>query len=552
MRRDIRAIGRSRVGNPPVGARLRSRVARRPGIVGDDGPPAGTAPHPARRRVPADRHGAGARDAHVAGRGATVGESLVSFADPSGGDRRRRQLDRGLDQLERGRRDPARSTGPAAARGRARSSTSSRTTTIFDNVSPRAVARPDGSFVAVWIGDRNGDGDTVLRSATRSPSGVWTAEDVSDLTGSSLDLNGLGAGADGSVTVVARSRRSLVLEHEARARRALGGPRDRCGIAGGRRVRGRAQRRRRRAQRRSLQPRRRASAPRTGRRAAGWGGSGDGVDHRRHRDRVRRDRQAGLLLHGRLGRGGRRRAQRRAPIGRGRRTGARFPTRSRSSRPRPGPATSTSRPAPNGRQLAAWQQSSETADQIGAALRSPGGDWTGRETVSGGSTGNGFPHAAITTTDVPVVAWGSSANNSADANGSYRDAGGHLERRKLLGGSQDDSVSLGELDADGDGNALTAFRNRRRRLHSRIRRRRASLRGGLDPGGRQHRPIAGVLGDGRGRQLVRGQGDLLAVRRRHGRRRRVGLAFLRGARRLRGDRPGHGHGRQRHRSSPGR
>ena len=73
---------------------------------------------------------------------------------------------------------------------------------LVDNVAPHAVALTDGSFVVVWEADRNGDGDTVLRSATRSPSGEWTTEDVRDLAGET-PIDGLQAGGDGSVMVIA-------------------------------------------------------------------------------------------------------------------------------------------------------------------------------------------------------------------------------------------------------------------------------------------------------------------------------------------------------------
>src|SRR6476619_2646392 len=48
-------------------------------------------------------------------------------------------------------------------------------------VAPRAVALPNGAFVVVWDADRTGNGAPVLRSATRSPSGTWSTEDVRNL-----------------------------------------------------------------------------------------------------------------------------------------------------------------------------------------------------------------------------------------------------------------------------------------------------------------------------------------------------------------------------------
>ena len=114
---------------------------------------------------------------------------------------------------------------------------------------------------------------------------------------------------------------------------------------------------------------------------------------------------------------------------------------------------------PGGRQIAVWQQDGASGNLIAAALRGAGGAWTGPETVNGAQRANGAPRAAITTSLVPVVVWSSEGNNLAEGNGSYRDGAG-VWNATSLGGSQDDSVNLGDLDADGDGNALTAFRDR--------------------------------------------------------------------------------------------
>jgi PKD domain len=79
---------------------------------------------------------------------------------------------------------------------------------VVDFVPPHVVARPDGTFVAVWNGDRNNDGDDVLRSATRSTGGEWTTEDVRDPP--FADDNLLEVGGDGSVTVVSQNDGSSV------------------------------------------------------------------------------------------------------------------------------------------------------------------------------------------------------------------------------------------------------------------------------------------------------------------------------------------------------
>ena len=77
---------------------------------------------------------------------------------------------------------------------------------LITSVAPRVVARPDGTFVAVWDADRGED--PVLRSATRSTDGTWTTEDVRDLNSTPID--GLEAAGDGSVTVVSQDEGSAV------------------------------------------------------------------------------------------------------------------------------------------------------------------------------------------------------------------------------------------------------------------------------------------------------------------------------------------------------
>jgi hypothetical protein len=340
--------------------------------------------------------------------------------------------------------------------------------TVAVGSAPRAVALPDGSFVVVWVANRSVR-DPVLRSATRSPSGAWTTEDVRDLT-CCTSIVGLEAGTDGSVMVVSRDDGSSVSNTKASA-----------------------------------------SAPWDAPQTVGIGTVADFA--------VGPDGGAVAVSTGSCGESPCIRASHRPPSGvwGGQETvgiteGVSVAGLAVTANPNayatavwavrsvdgevvgppgdvlgsdrtPGPGgTWSSEPdsvahleadTPNcglrcidiaagagGAQLAAWQQSGASGEQIAAGVRSAGGDWVGPETVSGTVRVNDAPYVAITTSGVPVVAWSSNANNeSADANGSHRDAAG-VWHPVLLGRSQDDSVSLGDLDPDGDGNALTAFQHR--------------------------------------------------------------------------------------------
>ena len=73
---------------------------------------------------------------------------------------------------------------------------------VTSGVAPRVVAMPNGEFVAAWLADRNNDGDDVIRTATRSTSGAWSAPDIVAAIGCCPGLPALEAGGDGSVTVV--------------------------------------------------------------------------------------------------------------------------------------------------------------------------------------------------------------------------------------------------------------------------------------------------------------------------------------------------------------
>jgi hypothetical protein len=113
----------------------------------------------------------------------------------------------------------------------------------------------------------------------------------------------------------------------------------------------------------------------------------------------------------------------------------------------------------DGAELAMWQQSGVGGAQMSASIRGSGGAWGPVEDAGDPRSGAARPLALITTTLVPVAAWSSNGNNLAVANGSHRDAVGTWHPVEL-GSSQDDSVDLADLATDGDGNALTAWRHR--------------------------------------------------------------------------------------------
>ncbi len=339
---------------------------------------------------------------------------------------------------------------------------------VVTGEAPRAVALPDGSFVAVWVADRNGASDPVLRSATRSPAGAWKTELVRALPGGTL-IDGLEAGADGSVMVVSEDTGVSISNTKPSADAPWGTPQpvgigtvegfsvgpDGATVAVSTGVCGRS------------------SCIRASHRPPGgvWGQETVGITTGRTvlglAVTANPDSSATAVWAVASVNGG-------VPGPPSDVLSAdRPPGNGRSWSAAPESVAHLELDTPNcgdlrcidiatgadGAQLAVWPQTGPSGDQIAAGLRSAGGDWTGPETVSGTVRGNGAPHAAITTTGVPVVAWSSNANNSADANGSHRDAAGDWHP-VLLGSSQDDSVSLGDLDPDGDGNALTAFRHR--------------------------------------------------------------------------------------------
>jgi hypothetical protein len=111
-----------------------------------------------------------------------------------------------------------------------------------------------------------------------------------------------------------------------------------------------------------------------------------------------------------------------------------------------------------GTQLALWKQ----GGVMSAALRGgAGSDWGATETA-GAAPGNSQPFGAITAGGVPVAAWDSGFRAGA-VTGTHRDGGGwdpvELADGPARGGFPAGTSFLGDLAADGQGDALTAWRD---------------------------------------------------------------------------------------------
>ena len=109
---------------------------------------------------------------------------------------------------------------------------------------------------------------------------------------------------------------------------------------------------------------------------------------------------------------------------------------------------------PDGAQVAVWQQ----GDRMTAAARGgAGAAWGSAEDVDAVGSLEARPFATITTSGVPAVAWGSAGAGTAFAHAAFRDAAGAWSAR-TLGPGAEGVVLLNDIDADGDGGALTGFR----------------------------------------------------------------------------------------------
>jgi hypothetical protein len=114
-----------------------------------------------------------------------------------------------------------------------------------------------------------------------------------------------------------------------------------------------------------------------------------------------------------------------------------------------------------GQQLASWHQSGDGTNRIMASIRPPGGAWGAAESAGDAGSSAAIPFAGVTTTDVPVVAWGSAISGEGVARASHRDGGGWHPLELADGGGlpPEDGVFLGDLEIDSDGNAVTAWRD---------------------------------------------------------------------------------------------
>jgi len=332
---------------------------------------------------------------------------------------------------------------------------------------------PNGEFVAAWIADRNDDGDVILRAATRSSAGAWTAETIRE--GCCEGIEAFDASGDGSVTVVggedggpfSNTRPpgsptwgprldvpaapgsqyafgldgSVLVADQAicgvlavfpcvasaylpPGGTAWGDPETVAGATSGSQVTGVG-----------------ITAAPGGAFTVVWGEAAPSA--------------GGPVAPGRV-----RSADRDAGVG-----GAWQTALTVAGLPGDVPGCFGAGDCFDvaagsvGAEVALWQQRGSGGGQISAAVRGPGGTWGPVEDAGDPRGGAARPLAAITSTGVPVAAWSSEGDNLAVANGSHRDAAG-VWRPVALGSSQDDTVFLADLAADGDGNALTAYRHR--------------------------------------------------------------------------------------------
>ena len=343
------------------------------------------------------------------------------------------------------------------------------TGTLLTSADPRVEAQPNGEFVAAWVADRVViDDGYPIRWARRPAGGDWTGAQTIDGIGCCPGLGELMAPADGSVTLVALDEGSPSTYTKPPGSSTFG-PEESLPTSNQNQV---------------SRPRPTAAvvAARSefcetvdcvvaARRPPGgpWGAqepvanlpSGDVLTG------IAVDGQPRLDVHGGLGRDrltGRRRApgprpQRHEPrrrdvvlAGRGRGAQLTSPAASTSA------TASTSPPAADGTQLALWQQGA----QMSAALRDgPGSAWGPTEDAGDIPVSSSVPYGAFTAGGVPVAAWASPFTGGAPI-GSHRE-GGTWDPVGLgptvRGGPPPDAVFLGDLEADGQGDALTAWRD---------------------------------------------------------------------------------------------
>jgi PKD domain len=112
----------------------------------------------------------------------------------------------------------------------------------------------------------------------------------------------------------------------------------------------------------------------------------------------------------------------------------------------------------DGTQLAVWEQTGAAGARVSAALRPSGGPWGAAEKAGDTGSSGAPPFATITTDGIPAVAWGSAGSGSAKAHLSHRGADGAWNPVDRGSGAEG-TVYLGDIAADGDGNALTAWKD---------------------------------------------------------------------------------------------
>jgi hypothetical protein len=112
----------------------------------------------------------------------------------------------------------------------------------------------------------------------------------------------------------------------------------------------------------------------------------------------------------------------------------------------------------NGAQLALWKQGGVMA----AALRAGAGNAWGAPETAGTAPGNSQPYGAITAGGVPIAAW-DSGFRAGVVTGTHREGGAwdpvELTGGPARGGFPAGTSFLGDLAADGQGDALTAWRD---------------------------------------------------------------------------------------------
>ncbi len=123
--------------------------------------------------------------------------------------------------------------------------------------------------------------------------------------------------------------------------------------------------------------------------------------------------------------------------------------------------------SPGGVQLAAWHQTGAGTNRIMASLRGPGATWGAAESAGDTGTSGAIPFAGIVAASVPpthtpVVAWGSNVTGEGTRTrvlSRRRRLAPRRARARGRGLPPNDGVLLGDLQVDGDGNAVTAWRD---------------------------------------------------------------------------------------------